>query len=272
MKKLILTGLFAASIGMVGAQTFPEPSPKASTSQTVGLTEIEIEYSRPGIKDRTIFGELVPYGKIWRTGANAATKITFSTDVNIDGNPVKAGEYSIFTIPEEDAVTVMFNSDAKASVGKYDESLDVAKVKVPFERAERVERLRFSIENVEDASADIVMSWAGKSFSVPVTVDTDKLVEQRMEEKLKEGEQPFNFYNAAAGYLMDKDPARAVEMAKKSTDMQPYFWNVTTLARAHAAAGNKDAAKKAADWGIKLAKESGAEYYVRLNEEIKAGL
>src|SRR5690606_10085307 len=141
MRKLILTFALTAAIGVAGAQTFPEPSPRAQTEQRVGLTQMEIEYSRPGVKDRVIFGELVPYGKLWRTGANATTTIRFSEDVTISGNKLKAGEYSIFTIPHEKRIKVIFNSDAEAREGSYDESRNAATIDVPLEDArENVER------------------------------------------------------------------------------------------------------------------------------------
>ena len=230
---------------------------------------MEIEYSRPGVKDRVIFGELVPYGKLWRTGANATTTISFSEDVTISGNKLKAGEYSIFTIPHEKRIKVIFNSDAEAREGSYDESRNAATIDVPLEDArENVERMRFTFENVEDASVDLTFSWAGKSFAVPITMDTHALVEARMEEKLREGDQPYNFYHAAAGYYLDRDVKRAVKYAEKSTEMEGRYWNVTTLARAYAAAGDKDSAIKAAEWGARLAEEGGSDYYIQVNKEI----
>ncbi len=271
MKNLILSFVLTAAFGIANAQDFPQPSPWAETEQMVGLTKMEIEYSRPGMKDRKIFGDLVPNDQIWRTGANSPTKISFSNDVSIDGQTVEKGTYSIFTVPAKDNIKVIFNSDVEAGVGDYDSKNDVAAIGVRFEDAkDKVERMRFTFENVEDNSVDLVFNWAGKTFSVPVTVDTPALVEARMAEKLKEKDLPFTFYNAAAGYYMDKNPKKAVEWAEKSTGMKAHYWNVITLAQAYVAVGNKDAAIKAAQWGKKLALESGADYYVKLNDEIIA--
>lgn len=273
MKNLMLTCALAAAFGFANAQDFPQPSPWAETEQMVGLTKMEIEYSRPGVKDRPIFGDLVPFEKIWRTGANSPTTIEFSNDVFIDGQPIKRGTYSIFTIPMNNEIKVMFNSDPKAGVGDYDSSKDVAAIGVRFdETKETVERMRFTFENMEDNSVDLVFNWANRTFTVPITVDTPALVEAKMAEKLKEKDLPFTYYNAAAGYYMDKDPKKSVEWAEKSTGMKAYYWNVLTLAKAYAAIGDKDAAIKAAQWGKKLAQESGADYYVKQHEEIIAGM
>ena len=124
-------GLMLAS--SLPAQTpkveFPSPSPACTLKQRVGLTDIEIVYSRPGVKDRTIFGSLVPYGQVWRTGANAATKITFSTPVKLNGTEIAAGSYSIYTIPGESEWTIIINKNTGQSGTQYDEKADVARFK-----------------------------------------------------------------------------------------------------------------------------------------------
>ncbi len=109
---------------------FPAPSPACTLKQRIGLTDIEIAYSRPGVKGRTIFGSLVPYGQVWRTGANAATKITFSTPVKLNGTDVPAGTYALFTIPGEDEWTIIINKGATQwGAFQYDEKADVARFK-----------------------------------------------------------------------------------------------------------------------------------------------
>lgn len=273
MKNLILTCALAGIVAFASAQDFPQPSPRAQSLQMVGLTEMDIEYSRPGVKDRKIFGELVPYGELWRTGANSATKVTFSKDVSIDGKPVKAGSYSVFTIPMEDKIMVMFNSNPESSTGEYDKNLDVVTVEVPFEKSDQfVERMRFNFENVKESTVDLVFNWANRTFTVPISVDTEAHVEARLEERLREKDLPFTFYRAAADYYIkhDKDPKKAVEWAEKSVDSKAYYWNVITLAQAYAAAGNKEKAIEAAERSKKLAQEAGADYYVKLNDELIA--
>lgn len=179
MKKLLtpfLIGLLAIAFSVqVQAQDKPAPSPLGKVYQRVGVTDVEVTYSRPGVKGRSIFAAdgLVPYGKLWRTGANLATKISFSTDVMIDGKKVPAGEYSILSIPEADKWTVIFNSDAGLrGTGGYSEDKDVVRVSaetmtLPFS----VETFTIGIDAVTDTSAALLIYWDTKLVGVPITVE-----------------------------------------------------------------------------------------------------
>ena len=179
MKKIVtlclacmLTILFAFQLQ---AQDKPAPSPLGKLYQRVGVTDIEVEYSRPGVKDRTIFAAdgLQPYGKLWRTGANAATKISFSTDVMVAGKKVAAGTYSIFSIPGADEWTFILNSDAdQRGTGKYDKAKDVVRTMVePGKYPIKVETMTFAFGNVKDTSADLAMIWEETIIVVPITVE-----------------------------------------------------------------------------------------------------
>ncbi len=275
MKKFFFaTAMMAASIAGQ-AQLVPAPSPMARTMQMVGLTEVEIEYSRPALNGREILtAQFVPSGELWRTGANMASKITFSNDVSIDGKEVKAGSYAIFTIPTAESVEFILNSNAnQGGTGSYDESLNVVKTSVKMQKTgESVERMRFSIENMTDESAHITWAWGNHSFAVPVKVATVELAKANIDKRLKEFEGQYSFYNEAARYYLDAnvDNAKALEWAKKSTEMSEKFWNVHTLARAYHANGDKANATKTAERSLALSKEADYGPYIVMNENLLA--
>ena len=150
----------------------PRPSPKATISQQVGLTDVSIAYNRPGVKGREIWGALVPYGEVWRTGANEATTITFSTDVTVQGNPVAAGTYGLFTIPAKDEWTVVLNKGAKLW-GAYDykKEDDVLRFTVKPQAAPFAERMTFSFPNTGTDSTEVALSWEKVQVSFTVKVD-----------------------------------------------------------------------------------------------------
>lgn len=155
----------------------PRPSPNATVTQTIGVTEVSIHYSRPGIKGRTIWGGLVPYGEVWRTGANENTTITFGTPVKIGGTELPAGTYGLQTIPTQDQWTVIFSKDAELwGAFDYKPEHDALRIQVkPRPSANPVERMRFSFEDVTDNSAEVVLAWEKLEVPFTVEVDTPKL-------------------------------------------------------------------------------------------------
>ncbi|HEX6083175.1 MAG TPA: DUF2911 domain-containing protein [Thermoanaerobaculia bacterium] len=166
----IFTILFAATAAFGQVRT-PRPSPKSSLMQTVGLTDITINYNRPGVKGRQIWGALVPYDKVWRTGANEATTIQFSDDVWINGQKLAKGLYSLHTIPSTGDWTVIFNSVAEQwGSYSYTEAKDALRVKVTPQTAEHREWLTFEIPEMTTDTAKVVIRW--EKIAVPFTVDT----------------------------------------------------------------------------------------------------
>jgi len=143
-------------------------SPNAAVSQTIGTTEVRITYGRPQVNGRTIFGDLVPYGDVWRTGANEATTISFSSDVTVEGEPLSAGTYSLYTIPGKDTWTIIFNNVANQWGTDYDKSKDALRVQVSPESAPEREMMTFFFENVTDTSGTCVLHWA--DVRVPVEI------------------------------------------------------------------------------------------------------
>jgi len=152
----------------------PRPSQKSSVTQTVGLTDVTITYSRPGVKGRAIWGELVPYDKVWRTGANEATVFTVTDDVTINGQKLPAGTYSFHTIPSKDEWTIIFNKDdGQWGSFQYDEKKDALRVKAKPQTAEMQEWLSFSFPDLKMNSAQVALRW--EKLMVPFTVEVDTM-------------------------------------------------------------------------------------------------
>lgn len=190
-----------ASVAVAQQLSFPRPSPKASVSQTVGITDVALHYSRPGVKGRTIWGELVPYNEVWRTGANENTTITFSTPVKIGGQELPAGTYGLQTIPTPDNWTVILSKDAELwGAFNYKPENDALRIQVKPEPAEFQERMGFEFTDLTDNSAKVVLRW--EKLAVPFTfeVDTPKLVAAAANSSLR-WQNPLN----AANYCIQND-------------------------------------------------------------------
>lgn len=270
MKSLLISGFLMIGL-TTQAQIFPAPSTKSMVMQTVGVTDVTIEYSSPAVRGRKIFGDVVPYNQLWRTGANGATKVTFSTDVTIGTANVPAGTYAIFTTPSESKIAVMFNSNTEqGGTENYSASLDVAKVEVSFDKNSKpMERLQFTIENGSSKGGEIVCSWADRSFRVPFAVDTEKFATANLAKQEAEYNGRFRYYNDAATYYLENgNLAEAQKMAEASTKIEERFWNVHTLAKVYAAGGNKEMAKKTAAKSMELAKAANYQPYIDMNQKL----
>ena len=180
---VIISGLVCAagSFAQTNKVEFPAPSPACTLKQRVGLTDIEIVYSRPGVKGRSIFGGLVPYGAVWRTGANNATKLTFSTAVKLNGAEIPAGTYALFTIPGEKEWTIIINKGAAQwGAFQYDEKADVVRFKAtPVQLAETIETFTIEFNGIRDESARLDLIW--DKTVVPIKLEVElagKLVPQ----------------------------------------------------------------------------------------------
>jgi hypothetical protein len=169
---LTLLAAMLVAIPSIAQLKLPRPSQKATVSQTVGLTDVTITYSRPGVKGRQIWGGLVPYDQVWRTGANEATQIVFSEDVTINGQPLPKGSYSLHTIPGKDMWTIIINKDDKQwGSYSYDKAKDALRVTAKPEKSEFREWLTFDVPEVSTDSAKIAIRW--ENLAVPFTVGTD---------------------------------------------------------------------------------------------------
>lgn len=276
MKKLLLVfAVFAVAFSTNAQIKTPQPSPFSKVEQKVGMTDITIEYSRPGVKGRTIFGGLEPWGTVWRTGANKNTTITFSDDVTIAGNEVKAGSYAIFTkLISAKEWHVMFYSDTEnwGTPEKWDETKVVATAKaevmeIPF----NVETFTIDINNITNNGGTIDMIWEKSYVGIPFTVPTDKIVSASID-KAMAGPGANDYYAAAVYYLESgKDINLAVKWIDAAiglTEKEPKFWWIHQQALIHAKAGNKDKAIAAAKSSLALAKEAKYDAYIKKNTDV----
>lgn len=274
MKKItLLLCVFVMAYGLNAQITTPQPSPSSKLEQTVGLGKVTIEYSRPSMKDRTVFasaGEksIEKYGNVWRTGANSATKVTFSEDVKIDGKPLKAGSYAILTIPGQKEWEVHFFNYEGGSWTSYTEKTPVLKTKVMAKDAGReVETFTIDVNNLANNGATIDLIWSDVLVSIPMTVETDKKVSENIA-KVMAGPSQGDYHQAASYYLSEgKDMSQALVWIRKANEKEPKFWMVRTEALILAEMGNyKDAIEKAKE-SRSMAQKAEYEPYVRNNTE-----
>ena len=206
----------------------PRPSPNAKVSQTIGVTEVSIQYSRPGIKGRTIWGDLVPYNEVWRTGANENTTITFSTPVKVGGKELPAGTYGLQTIPTTGDWTVIFSKDAELwGAFNYKPENDALRIQVKPEPAEFEERMGFEFEDVTDNSAKVVLRWEKIAVPFTVEVDTAKLVSESARASLR-WQNPYQ----AANYCIQNNTCleEAGRWLDASIALQENFTNLRAKA------------------------------------------
>jgi hypothetical protein len=249
----------------------PSPSPSSKVTQTVGLTDITISYSRPSVKDRVIFGDLVPFGKIWRTGANSATKVEFSDSVTIEGKSIKAGTYALFTIPGKDEWTIIFNSNINQSgTGDYKESEDVLRVNVkPEKLSEKVESFRIDVNNIKSASANIELAWENTIVKCKVEVDVDSRVMADIKKAMDPASDAGKYFSAAIYYSeTNRDLNQALEWINKSLALAPGRFFVTyQKANILAKLGKYSEAIAAAQESKDQAIKAGNNDYVALNDK-----
>jgi len=252
------------------------PSPASELKQTVGVTDFTVIYSRPSKKDRDVFGELVPFDAVWRTGANAPTKISFDSEITFGDKKVPAGEYVLFTIPGKDKWTVILYGDTKvAGSGFYDQKNDVARVTVdPVELETPVETFTIGFDNLRDESATLFLDWDEVRVPVPISIDTKALSGASIEAALKSMDSwtARDYANAANFYAENgKDIEKATEWMKKASEMnKDAFWWQYAYAKMLAKQGKTQEAIAAAEKSLATAKAApgGASGYVERNEAL----
>jgi tetratricopeptide (TPR) repeat protein len=272
---LLLTG-FCSMMIVADAQQLktPAPSPTQTVKQDFALSSIELTYSRPASKGRKVFGDLVPYGKLWRTGANAASRIKFADDVQIGGTNVKAGEYVIYTVPGENEWEVVINKGLNnwGSDG-YKQEEDVVRVKAkPTKLNDNVESFTMQFANVKPTSVDLQIMWEKTAVSMPITTEIDKKVMAQIDQLMKRDSRPY--FNAAMYYLeTGKDLNQAVTWFDKAIEQNPNaFWVYHQKANALAKMGKKEEARSTAQKSMEMAREQKNDDYVKLNEKLIASL
>ncbi len=269
MVRPIATLLFAIPF-LANAQELPQPSPHGEVEQIIGLTEVEVEYSRPSVKGRKIFGDLVPMNEIWRTGANRNTMISFDGPVKVQGEDVPQGTYSLFTIPGPESWIVILNRDtALWGADDYTDSLDVLRVKVKPEACEHTETMTFVFEDVVNDQARLDLRWESTRVSVVIAADAKDKAMVNIKEALAKPDASFRAYNSSARFCVDRNIMLkdALGWAKKSVEMDKKFWNTHTLALAYAANGDYKNAITSAEESLKLAQEADYKAYINMNKE-----
>ena len=273
MKKLlVLTVIFAASYSLEAQIETPAPSPFSKVEQKVGLTDVTLEYSRPSMRGRTIMGNLVPYDKLWRTGANDRTKITFSDDVTVGGQQLKAGSYSIFTKPGKQAWEVFFYTEAEGGVPQeLDEEKIAAQTSVQVNALPMdIETFTMGFDDLKTGSANLGMRWENVYVGVPIRFSTDERVMKNIEDAMSGSPKAGDYYAAAAYYYSEgKDISKAQDWMDKAMEMteDPAFWQLRQQSLIQAKAGDKKAAIETAKKSLALAKEAGNDDYIKMNND-----
>ncbi|PKA83990.1 Protein of unknown function (DUF2911) [Ulvibacter sp. MAR_2010_11] len=272
MKKLFLLVCVALiSIGAYAQIQTPAPSPSQKIEQKVGLTDVTLEYSRPAMKGRTIFGGLVPYDKLWRTGANANTKITFSDDVTVGGTVLKAGSYAVYTKPGSQFWEVYFYSDSNnwGTPQTWDDAKVAAKVKAEaYPMPMDIESFTMSFDDVTNDSANLGILWEKTYVGVPIKFGTDKMVAASIDQVMN-GPAANDYYAAAVYYLESgKDINKAKTWIDKAVELKSdAFWYFRQQSLIYAKAGDKKGAIKAAQKSLEMAKAAGNDDYIALNQK-----
>lgn len=278
---LIGLALGGPSLAQGQGLDLPRPSPEATLHQRVGFTDIAITYSRPGVKGREVFGRLEPYGVVWRTGANSATKITFSTPVKFGGVDVPAGTYALFSIPEQSEWTVILNrASGQWGSYQYDAKNDIARVKTTAVKlAQPVETFTIDINDIRDDSASLDLIWQNTRVPVRLQFDVVPTVVKQIQAAMAAPQPPpWNVYDAAAQFYLDHDLdlKQAAAWAATAVEKQPAFFTYYHQARVLAKTGDRDAAIAAAKKSIELAAQGNNEVakneYTRLNQTLIASL
>ena len=250
----------------------PQPSPSATLIQKVGLTDVTVEYSRPSMRGRTIFGDLVPTDKLWRTGANANTKVTFSDDVVVDGQTLKAGSYAIYATPGKASWDVVFYADTSnwGTPQKWDDTKVAAKMTVQvYPMPMNIETFTISLDDLTDSSAVIGILWEKTYVGIKFTVPTDATVMSSID-KVMNGADSGDYFTAAIYYLnAGKDINKAKEWIDKSFSMNkkaPAFWQLRQQSLIYAKAGDKKEAIKIAKKSLAASIEANNQDYVKMNK------
>ncbi len=276
MKKLLLLATFSGLVYFSQAQQLKTPvaSPRQELKQEFGLSHVEVSYSRPAKKGRTIMGDLVPYGKVWRTGANAATTITFGEEVSFGGKKVPAGKYGLLSIPNAGEWTIILSKQTNVtSPAAYKESEDVVRIKaqsneLPFS----LESFTIGFDAITPSSMQLIIGWDKTVVLVPVTTDIASKVSAQI--SALEGKEGFPYFQAAAFYLENnKDLDKALNWFQKAAAQDPKaFWVLHQKAVCEAKLGKKKEAKATAAKSKELAAAAQNDDYVALNNKLIGSL
>jgi len=261
-----------------GQIKIPAASPTFELNGTVGLSKVKVVYSRPSTKGRVVFGDLVPYGEVWRTGANSSTKLSFDQTVSLEGNSLEAGDYALYTIPGTDEWTIIISKNTELwGAQGYDEKDDILRFNVPAKSvSSHYESFTISFSDFTMNSAYLNMKWEKSKAKFKIEQDIDPQIMAQIKEQVIDSE-PENagvYYQAANYYFTtDKDNKMALDFINKAIEGgQDRYWIYHLKAKIQARLGMKMEAETTAKKSIEKAREAGNMDYVRLNEKLIAGL
>lgn len=277
MKKTFFASVFVVFLYLTGAAQqikTPAPSPVQNVKQEFGLSEIGLSYSRPGVKSRKIFGDLVPYGKLWRTGANQATTLSFGDSVIIGGTPVPPGKYGLLTIPGPDEWTIIISRQTDVTnPSAYKADQDIVRVKARTQEFPYpIETFTILFSNITAASCDLAIVWDKTLVALPIKTNIDSRIMAQINTAMTK--DSFPYFTAALYYLDNKkDIYQALEWFNKAVDQNPKaYYMFYQKARCQARMGRNKEAMATAEQSIRLAKEAKNDDYVVLNEKLIAGI
>ncbi len=270
----VAVALTIASTTTINAQLkVPAPSPSQTIKQAMGLSDITIDYSRPGAKGRVIYGDVVPFGKVWRTGANSATKITFGEDVKVEGNAVAAGTYALYTVPNKESWEIMLYKDLTlaGNVADYKKENELVRFTVkPKALNDKVETFTIDVADVTANTANIELNWEKTRVTFNVVADIDSKIMKNIESNVINDSRPY-FQAATYYYENNKDLAKASEWADKAIAANPKgFWIVLLKAKIQAKQNDKKGAVASAEQVIVLATEAKNDDYVAMAKKLIA--
>ncbi len=275
MKNIIVSIAAVFIYTTIQAQVkMPAPSPVQTIKQDFGIGSIELTYSRPGTKGRKIFGELVPYNKLWRTGANAATLIKFSEPVEIKGKKLDTGSYVIYTIPNTDNWEIIFNKGlGNWGIDGYKESEDVIRFYVETDRLkDKMETFTMEFANIKPASCDLTIMWEKTIVTIPIECDVQEKLKKQIEAAMLTDKKPYwqaaQFYNE-----YEKNLTKALDNAGKATEQNPKaYWIWIYKAKIQQEMGDKAGAMESSKKSLELAIADKNDDYVRMNQALQKKL
>ena len=275
MRSIFFTILFLSSYFNYSQIKTPRVSPASAIEQMVGLTEIEVEYSRPSKRGRDIFGNVVPYGKIWRTGADNCTTISFSTDVVIDSQTIQSGKYSIFSIPNKESWDVILYSDTELWGVPRDWDEDKIVFKSTYKTNKPIvnsidETFTISFLNITNNDVDMRFSWDYVSVSVNIVVPTKKIVSENIKQVMSGSPSPSDYYSAAVYYKQENiNLDIALKWINKAIDLfeNPRFYQLRQQSLIMAANKKYSDAIAVAKESLRLSIEADNKDYVKMNKE-----
>ena len=271
MKPIFFLSILFVTLSIHAQIQRPQLSPKAKLVQTVGLSEVTIDYARPSVRGRKIFGDLVPYNVLWRTGANRNTLITFSHDVVISGQLLSKDTYALYTTPKKDAWMVYFynKTDNWGTPAQWDEEQISLAVRAEVQDVSHTETFRISIENITLDTADLQLTWEKTAIQLPIVFPTNKIMESNISKMNIDTASANDLYTAAVYYFNnDKDLKIAKEWITKAVALRDdAFWFYRQKSLIHEALGELNMAIDTAQRSLKLAESAGNQRFIDLNKK-----